>query len=424
MRQLPNTSYYAASAGVFPAQPELTGTTSADVCVIGGGFTGLSAALNCAEKGFSVILLEAETIGFGASGRNGGQMIPGLNMYGADLVKLLGRDRAAQLYRVANEARQSVHRRIERHQIDCDLRHGHVHLAAKKGDVRAFAREAALAAEVLGEDHALLIPAAQVRDYVGVDGYHGAVHIADGGHFHPLKYTQGLAKACLDAGVRIFEHSRVERVADGSQVAVRTAKGEVTASHAILACDSEMSALNRDAARYTMPVLNYIIATEPLSHARAAELIPSDAAVSDSRFVLNYFRLSADKRLLFAGGEKYSPRPPHNIAAFVRPYMLKLFPGLGNAAIDYAWGGTVGITVNRLPNFGRHGNVFYAHGYSGQGVLLATLAGELIAEALSGTADRFDLFAQIPHRAFPGGRWLRSPIYVAAMLYSALRDRL
>jgi gamma-glutamylputrescine oxidase len=424
MRQLPNNSYYAASAGAFPVAPELLGEAQADVVVIGGGFTGLSAALNCAERGLSVVLLEAETIGFGASGRNGGQMIPGLNMYGADLVKLMGRERGEGLFRLANEARASVHARIEKHNIDCDLRKGHVHLAAKRGDYAHFAEEAEFAARLLGEDHAVMVPPAQVRDYVSVDGYYGAVYIPDGGHFHPLKYARGLAKACLDAGVRIFENSRADHVDDGAQVAIQTTKGAVKARHAILACDSEMVDLNGAAGGKTMPVLNYIIATEPLGEATAAELIPSGAAVSDSRFVLNYFRLSADNRMLFAGGEKYSPRPPRDVAAFVRPYMLKLFPSLGGRAIDYAWGGTVGITVNRLPHFGRQGNLFFAHGYSGQGVLLTTLAGELIAEALCGTAERFDLFAQIPHHSFPGGRFLRSPIYVAAMLYSALRDRL
>jgi gamma-glutamylputrescine oxidase len=424
MRQLPNNSYYTASAGAFPIASKLRGEERADVCVVGGGFTGLSAALNCAERGLSVVLLEAEFIGFGASGRNGGQMIPGFNMYGSDLVKLIGRERGEALYRLANAAQRSVHARIARHNIECDLRKGHVHLAAKRGDYADFADETEFAVRTLGKDHAVLVPPDRVRDYVGVDGYHGAVYIADGGHFHPLKYARGLAQACLDAGVKLFENSRVERVDDGAQVTVRTATGTVTARHAILACDSEMADLNSTAGGKTMPVLNYIIATEPLGEAKAAELIPSGAAVSDSRFVLNYFRLSADNRMLFAGGEKYSPRPPRDIAAFVRPYMLKLFPSLAGAAIDYAWGGTVGITVNRLPHFGRQGNLYFAHGYSGQGVLLTTLAGELIAEALCGTAERFDLFAQIPHHSFPGGRFLRSPIYVAAMLYSALRDRL
>ena len=424
MGQLPNTSYYAASAGAFAAQPRLEGTHDADVCVIGGGFTGLSAALNCAEKGLSVILLEAETVGFAASGRNGGQMIPGLNMYGKDLVKLLGRERAGQLFRLANEARSSVHQRIEKHSIDCDLRAGHVHLAAKPGDYASFTDEAAFAAEMLGEDHAELIPAEHVRDHVNVDGYYGAVLVRQGGHFHPLKYVYGLAKACLEVGVQLFENSRVERVENGALVHVNTAHGSVKARHVILACDAEMADVNSAAGGKTMPVLNYIIATEPLGDARATTLIPSGAAVSDSKFVLNYFRLSADNRMLFAGGEKYTPHPPRDIAAFVRPHMLKLFPSLTDAKIDYAWGGAVGITVNRLPHFGRQGNIFYAHGYSGQGVLLATLAGVLIAEAVMGTAERFDIFAHIPHHSFPGGRWLRSPLYVAGMLYSAMMDRL
>ena len=226
------------------------------------------------------------------------------------------------------------------------------------------------------------------------------------------------------AGARIFEGSRVLSVIDGQQVTIRTTTGSVTAPTAFLACDAYMADLAPVAGRQTMPVLSYVIATEPLGAERAKALIPSNAAISDSLFVINYFRLSADNRLLFAGGEKYTPTPPRDITAFVRPYMLKLFPQLADARIDYAWGGAVGITINRLPHIGRNGNLLFAHGYSGQGVLLTTLVGELVAELLKGDSRNFDLFDKIPHHAFPGGKLLRSPIYVAAMLYSAMMDRL
>ena len=424
IHELPNNSYYAASAGTFVPQPQLTGAMTADVCVVGGGFTGLAAALACAEKGLDTVLIEGNRIANGASGRNGGQMIPGLNIYAHELVSLLGRDGAEALYRLAASARDRVHARIDRHDIDCDLRHGHVHLAARKNDMDDFAREADFANALLGEGSAQLVAASAVTDHVAVNGYHGALITPSGGHLHPMKYAFGLAHAALAAGVRLFEQSRATTIADDAPSVVHTATGSVAARHVLLACDSDTDSVDRTAGQYTMPVLNYIIATEPLAAERAAALIPSGAAVSDSRFVLNYFRLSADNRMLFAGGEKYTRRPPADIAAFVRPFMLGLFPALADAAIDFAWGGAVGITVNRLPQFGRRGKRLYAHGYSGQGVLLATLAGELMADAITGDSAGFDRFAAIPHMPFPGGKLLRSPIYTAAMMYMALRDRL
>lgn len=419
-----DNSYYAATARPFPAQPLLKGEHQADVCVIGGGFTGLSTALCCAEAGFDTILIEAGVIGYGASGRNGGQLIPGLNVEAEHLAKMLGEEDGHRLYKLAASARDSVHNRIAKHEIDCDLRDGHFHIAAKKADFEAMEREYAYATDKLGATGLELVPASGIDDYVAVEGYHGGILNQQGGHFHPLKYARGLAQAATQAGARLFEHSRVISVGDNTAPMVKTKEGGVKAKHIVLACDSFMEGLSREIGSHTMPVLNYIIATEPLGEERARSLIPSGAAISDSRFVINYFRLSADRRLLFAGGEKYTPNPTADIAAFVRPYMLKLFPQLSDIEIEYVWGGAVGITMNRLPHFGRRDNVFFAHGYSGQGTLLTTLAGELIAEAIAGTAGRFDLFGSIKHQKFPGGQLLRSPLYVAAMLYYAMRDRL
>jgi gamma-glutamylputrescine oxidase len=419
-----NDIYYLASAGAYRPDAPLAGDTKADICIIGGGFTGLSAAVACAEAGLDVVLLEGEQIGFAASGRNGGQMIPGFNMAAADLIKLVGEDVGRQLYLLAMSARDRVHARIERHDIDCDLRQGHIHLAAKKSDFAYFKDEMTFSDKLLGAGEAVLVAPTDIGQYVGVEGYHGGIFLPKGGHLHPLKYARGLKRAAKSAGARIFEGSRAVSIIEGEKVVVRTISGSVTASNVFLACDAETADLAPKAGRYTMPVLNYIIATEPLSDDRARALIPSNAAVSDSRFVLNYFRLSADNRLLFAGGEKYTPKPPEDIAAFVRPYMLKLFPQLADVRIDYAWGGTVGITVNRLPHIGRDGNKLFAHGYSGQGVLLTTLVGELLADLLKGDSRNFDLFQKIPHRAFPGGKLLRTPTYVAGMLYSAMMDRL
>lgn len=417
-------SYYAASAHPFPVQPRLLGTEQADVVVVGGGFTGLSAALHAAEAGYTVILLEARRIGWGASGRSGGQMIPGLRWGPAELIRELGRTRAAALIRLANSAGDSVRQRIAQHRIACDLRHGHVHAAARPAHLEDMRRELALLQDLVGYDGAVIVGRKDLRSHVGSRLYHGGLVDANGGHLHPLNYTLGLARAALAAGVRIFEHSPVGRMDHGTPVRAVSDQGEVTARHGVLAVDSWIGDLEPRLARMTMPVINYNIATVPLGHDLASRLTPTGAAVSDSKFVLNYYRLSADNRLIFGGGEKYSPRPPRNVAAFVRPYLEQVFPPLKGVGIDYAWGGSVGLTLNRLPQFGRIGNSLYAHGWSGHGVVLTTLAGQLIAEAMRGQAERFDLFAALPRRAFPGGRLLRHPLYVAGMLYYALRDRL
>ena len=417
-------SYYAASANPFPAQPRLLGAEQADVVVVGGGFTGLSAALHAAEAGYSVILLEAQRIGWGASGRSGGQMIPGLRWSVDELIAELGRSRTAELLGLVNSASDLVRQRIARHAIACDLRHGHFHAAAKPKHLDAMRRELDTLQVLLGYADASIVSKADQTDFVGSPRYHGGMIDMNGGHLHPLNYALGLASAALAAGVRIFEDSAALHVDHGSPVRASTARGSVTARHAVLAADSWMGDLVPGLARMTMPVINYNVATAPLDPALAHSLMPTGAAVADSRFVLNYYRLSADNRLIFGGGEKYSPRPPADVAGFVRPYLEQVFPQLKGVTIDYAWGGSVGLTLNRLPQFGRIGNSFYAHGWSGHGVVLTTLAGDLIAQAMRGHAERFDLFADLPARPFPGGKTLRHPLYVAGMLYYALRDRL
>ena len=417
-------SYYAATANPWPRQTALEGEASADVVVIGGGFTGLSAALHAAEAGFSVVLIEASAIGWGASGRNGGQMIPGLRWSADALAARFGDERARALLAIANSAGDKVRERITRHGIACDLRHGHFHAACKPSHLDAMHRELDCLVRLLGYEGAEIVPTSGVGAHVASPHYHGGIYDRNGGHLHPLNYALGLAKAALAAGARIHEGTRALSIDDRGPVIVRTPSGRITARFGVLACDAFMASVDERLGAMTMPVANYNVATEPLGADAAKALLPSRAAVSDSRFVLNYYRLSADNRLIFGGGEKYSPRPPADIEAFVRPYLERVFPQLAGVGIDHCWGGLVGVTMNRLPQFGRSGNCFYAHGYSGHGVVLTTLAGELIVEAMRGTAERFDLFAALPRRAFPGGRWLRHPLYVAGMLWFALRDRL
>lgn len=417
-------SYYTATANPFPAQPRLAGEERADVVVIGGGFTGLSAALHAAEAGFSVVLLEGKRIGWGASGRNGGQLIPGMRWSAPDLVDKFGEDRAARLIGLANEAVGMVRGRIARHAILCDLHDGHFHAAAKPAHVDDMRREVDLLQRLLDYDSIRMVEAADLPDHVASPLYHGGTFDANGGHFHPLNYALGLATAALAARVRIFEDSAVTSLRHGSPVRAVTAQGSVVAKFGVIACDAFVGELEPTLGRWTMPVANYNVATAPLGEDAARALIPTGAAVSDSKFVLNYYRISADHRLIFGGGERYTPRPPADVAGFVRPYLELVFPQLKGVAIDHAWGGLVGVTFNRLPHFGRIGDTFYAHGYSGHGALLTTLAGSLIAEAMRGTAERFDLFADLPGMPFPGGPLLRHPLYVAGMLWYALRDRL
>lgn len=417
-------SFYAASANPFPRQGKLEGSLEADVVVVGGGFTGLSAALHAAEAGMQVVLLESRMVGWGASGRNGGQMIPGLRWGALDLAERFGDDQTRRLLEVTNSAAALVKDRIARHAIACDLRQGHFHAAAKPAHLDDMRRELDALVRLTGYQGAEVVGKEAVPCFVDSAIYHGGFFDSQGGHLHPLNYAQGLAMAAIEAGVRIFENSPVQSIDHAGPVIARTPHGKVRARHGVLACDAFMGELDAGLGRMTMPVANYNVATAPLGAERAAALIPSGAAVSDSKFVLNYYRVSADGRLIFGGGEKYSPRPPADIEAFVRPYLEGVFPQLAGVQIDHAWGGMVGVTLNRLPHFGRIGQSFFAHGWSGHGVLLTTLAGQLIAEAMRGSAERFDLFANLPGRPFPGGPLLRHPLYVLGMLYYALRDRL
>ena len=417
-----NDTYYAATANAWETQAALQGEGHSDVCVIGGGFTGLSAALACVEKGLSVVLLEAENIGFGASGRNGGQLIPGLRWSMREIDAEFGRERSQAIFDLAWSAVDGVNDRVAEHGINCDLKSGHLEAAYKPAHFDDMQRETEFLSTQFGWDSIDVVQPADMGRHINGGEYHGGVYDRKGGHFHALNYALGLANAALAAGVEIHENGRVKSVNDGNQVRVETARGSVMAGHVIIATDAWVGDIAPDLGSYTVPIMNYNIATAPLLD--ADQLLPSDAAVADSRFVLNYFRLSTDKRMIFGGGEKYVQIPPADIGAFVRTHMATVFPSLANTPIDYAWGGAVAVTSNRLPHMGRNGNVFFAHGFSGHGALITTLAGELVAEAVVGTMERFDVFASLPHSRFPGGKWLARPLATLGLLYYAMRDRL
>lgn len=416
-------SYYLASANPAERFPALQGQAEADVVVVGGGCTGLSAALHAAQAGQSVILLEGGRIGWGASGRNGGQIIPGLRKGAHQLVSLFGKERGKAIFDLAMEARDLVAGLVQAHGIACDLTlNGHLEAAVKPSHLRDMQAEVRCLNEVMGYPHARLLDREGARAIVDTS-YHGGILDQAGGHLHPLNYALGLAQAARARRVKLFEDSlAISLTQDASGVTVATAAGRVRARHAVLAGDAYLTGLSREAESHIMPVGSYIAVTEPLTCAR--ELFPTNAAVSDSKFVVDYYRLTADDRLLFGGRERYTPSAPGDIAAFVRQRIEAVFPRLKDVAIDYAWGGLVSITMSRLPHLARRGHVWTAQGYSGLGAILSTLAGKLIAEAIGGQTERFQRLAAIAPAPFPGGAALRGPLHVAGMLWYALRDRL
>ena len=423
----PDGSYYAATAHPIRRFPALGGETRTDVAVLGGGFTGLSAALHLAEAGKRVVLLEARRVGWGASGRNGGQIHTGHRRDQDYIEAAVGREAARRLWDMAEEAKALLKGLIVRHGIRCDLRAGLVHAAHKP----AFVPEMRAYAEKLRReyDYDAIVPLDrdEVAEALGTGVYHGGWLDRDGGHLHPLNFALGLAEAADRAGVAIHEETRVTgyRREAGGKVRVSTEGGSVVADYLLLCGDGYLQGVAPRVEAAILPINNYILATEPLPPHLNARILPQEPAASDSRFVVNYWRKTADGRLLFGGGETYSRSMPHDIKGFVRRHMLKVYPDLADVRIDHGWGGAVSITVTRLPYLRPvEPNVLVASGYSGQGVLLAPFAGKLLAEAVCGTLDRFDAFAGLPVPRFPGGRLLRWPALVAGMSWFALRDRL
>lgn len=417
-------SWYAATANKFDPFPSLSGDTRADVCIVGAGYTGLSAALHLAEAGLSVVLLEAHRVGFGASGRNGGQLGSGQRLDQQGLEALMGDPEAAKLWQLGEEAKDLVKDLIKRHSIDCDLKPGVAWTGSSAGDVAHLHDYGRHLQDRYGYGELEILDQQACHQMCPSPAYRGGFLDNGAAHLHPLNYALGLAQAASAAGVQIHEQSEVLQIEPGAQVKVNTAAGCVTADHLILACNGYLGGLNAQVAARVMPINNFIAATEPLGD-EAAKVLSQDVAVADSKFVVNYFRLSADKRLLFGGGESYGYRFPSDIEAVVRKPMTEIFPHLHDVRVDYAWGGTLGITMKRMPYLARLGsNVLSASGYSGHGVGTATHAGQLMALAIQGQAEGFDTMARVPAPSFPGGSRLRSPLLVLAMTWYALRDRL
>lgn len=417
-------SWYAATAAARADHPPLREDRKAEICIVGGGYTGLSAALRLASEGRDVVLLDAHRVGWGASGRNGGQVGSGQRASQAELGAMVGAGDADRLWRVAEEAKSAVRRLIADHAIDCGLKRGVIHAAHRPRHGPQLRAEADHLAARYGYETEYLERDA-LRAILETDAYHAGVVDPGGAHLHPLNYALGLARAAAAAGARIHERSEVLEIEDAARPRVKTAGGTIAADHVVLACNGYLGGLAPGVAARVMPINNFIIATAPLGEDLARRLIANDMAVADTKFVVNYYRLSADRRLLFGGRESYGYRFPRDIKGFVRKAMLQIYPQLRDAPIDYGWGGTLAITMNRMPHFARLGpRILSASGYSGHGVAMATLAGEMAADAILGLGERFDLMASVPSPRFPGGASLRSPLLALAMAWYALRDRL
>jgi len=427
---LTRQSYYAASVARPAPAPPLQGQTQADVAVVGGGLAGLSAALELRERGFDVVLLEAREVGWGASGRNGGQAIHGLACDQAVIEAQLGLDDARRVWAMSLEALDLMRERCRRHAIACDWRDGYLAVATGERKARELRAGVERMAEVYGYAQTW-VERAELPRWVASPRYVAGAHDPRSGHLHPLKYCLGLRDTALALGVRLHEHSAVTALdTEGGDARLRTTSGaQVRARQVLLAGNVYLHAFGpalapRLAARI-MPVGTYIVATEPLGPERAQALLPGGAAVSDTNFVLDYFRTTADHRLLYGGRVSYSTTTPPNLAAAMRRRMQRTFPQLGEVAVEHAWGGFVDISMNRAPDFGRVGSsIYYLQGFSGHGLALTGLAGRIVAEAMAGDACRFDVFARLRHRRFPGGRLLRMPALVAGMAWYRLRDLL
>ena len=416
-------SYYAASCGPIPHRPQLRGHHRADVAIVGAGFTGLSAALDLAEAGYSVIILEAGQVGWAASGRNGGQIWTGFSKDMKEIEGKVGQNQARELFALAQEAKALITHRCTRYEIECDLQLGLFEAALKQSHLNEMIADADHMAKQYGYRDYEIEDRAGVKKHIDSHAYLGGRYDRSGGHLHPLKYALGLAAACEKLGVRIFENSEVKSHARAPKPCLKTTRGQVEADYVIFAGNALLAGLVPKIRPFAMPVGTYMIASEPMGEERAKALMPSRAAAADWLFALNYYRLSGDHRMLWGGRVSYSTVEPASISQAMSAIMLKYLPQLADLRIAYAWGGYVSITMGRMPHLGSlDDRTFFAQGFSGQGVALTGIAGRALALAVQGTAEKFDIFARVPQRAFPGMRFFRTPALMAIMGYYRLKD--
>lgn len=416
-------SYYAATINDTTAYPRLEGTIKADVCVVGGGFSGVATALALAERGYSVALLEANRIGWGASGRNGGQMIFGMSGEAA-MVRQLGEAGRRLVRDVRYRGHDIIRGHVAKYAIECDLKDGWMEAAARPRHMEAFRHTFDELARDGHGAHLELVEAERMGEVLGTTLYHGGLIDRRSGHLHPLNLCRGEARAASSLGARIFEDSPARRLEGGSKPFVETDRGRVEAAHIVLGATTDHPFQRGKLRGITLPTGSYIIATEQLDEALAKRINPQNLAVADSNIVLDYFRFSADGRMLFGGRCNYSNRDPKDLAAVMRPRLVEIFPQLAGKKIDYAWGGRIDIVLNRVPAIGRlEPNVYYMQGYCGHGINATHIAADIVADAISGTAERLDLFDKIRHYPMPSG-WLGNQMLALGMLYYRLKDLL
>ena len=422
--QFPN-SWYASTANNHKRYQMLEESIEADVCIIGAGYTGLSCALHLAEAGLKVVLLDAHRPGWGASGRNGGQVASGQRVDQRSLEREYGEVAAQKLWQIGQDAKYLVNDLIAKNVIDCDLKPGIIHACLNQREVKEEHENVELLKRKYGHQKITPLDKAQMQDIVGSKRYFGGSMDWSSGHLHPLNYALGLADSASKGGVQIFENSFVDQIEYGNKTLIKTKLGLVKTTYTILACNGYLGNLNKTVNKKVMPINNFIASTEVLNDDLKSSILNKDVAVADSKFVVNYFRMSKDNRLLFGGGETYGYNFPKNINAIVSKPMLKIFPQLANVKLEYSWGGTLAITMKRMPYLSKlNKNTYSASGYSGSGVAMATMAGKIISEDILGENGRFKTMASLITPNFPGGPKLRSPLLALAMTWYSMRDEL
>ncbi|QIR15302.1 NAD(P)/FAD-dependent oxidoreductase [Shewanella aestuarii] len=421
-------SFYVATAKQCVEHPKLDGELTVDVCIVGGGFTGINTAIELSQRGFSVAVLEAKRVGWGASGRNGGELIRGIGHDATQFSNVIGDEGVKAIQQMGFEAVDIVIERIKQHKIDCDLQMGYCDLAVKPRHMTDLHQEYQDLLDLGYTKDIKLLDKSQLGEVIGSDFYQGALVDMGSGHLHPLNLVLGEAAIAISLGVQIFEYSPAEQIIKGEKPQVITPNGRVNCSYLVIGANGYIgNKLNPYLGGKVLPTGTYLLATEPLTEQQCAAIIPQNMAFADMRVALDYFHLSADRRLLFGGLCTYSGKDPKNIEAALRPNLEKVFPQLKGVKIDYQWGGMMGIGANRMPQIGRlpdADNIYYAQAYAGHGVNATHMAARLIAQAITSQAERFDVFAKIKHMTFPGGPMLRSPMLAAGMLYHRMKDLL
>ena len=420
-------SFYRSSVEDLNSQDQLTSDIDVDICVIGGGLTGISSAINLSKKGYSVILCEARKIGWGASGRNGGQLGIGMRKDQFTIEKKLGLKHAKELWSLGLEAVEDVKNLIKENEIDCHLVNGVMSTACFEKDIDEYKFEIEHMAKNYDFEGYQFFNKEKIREEINSKMYLAGLLNSGSYHLNPLKLTLGLAKVAQKNKVKIFENTPIEKIREeGDRVQVMSKKGLIRANQVVVACNGYLDSILGSKKNKFMPINNYVVATEPLGEKRARQIIKNNYAVCDTRFIIDYYRFSEDWRMIFGGGETFTSNFVKNATSFVSQRMIKVFPQLQNVKIDYSWGGTLAITVNRLPHFGTlmNNKVSYAFGYSGHGLALSVLAGKLIGENIHGDHERFKFFSDINHMSIPLGSIFRRPIYSSAILYYKIRDYL